>query len=241
MIALISHPDEPVIKYFARYLHDNHYKFCFLNLMSLGKQWDYSYTMCNNSIDGYFSVGDERIKFGNIKSIYCRPGMIEQREYESAEIRKLKSKIDGIATILNLIDCRVLNRPIYTRSNTSKPFQLFNIGLLSENKTVLSPKTRISNQPVSIKNLLKQDDVFIYKSICSIRSEAKYLGDMENEKFGHIADCPVQVQNFIRGLNVRVHVLKDLVFPVGIESDGADYRYSTPKFSLYDLDKDVES
>ena len=56
--------------------------------------------------------------------------------------------------------------------------------------------------------------------------------------------CPVQFQEYIDGLNVRVHVIGDNIFAISIETDFIDYRYATKygsdtKLAPYTLDEDT--
>jgi glutathione synthase/RimK-type ligase-like ATP-grasp enzyme len=46
------------------------------------------------------------------------------------------------------------------------------------------------------------------------------------ERLPDVVSCPTQFQEYISGIDYRVHVVRDEVFSVQIVSDADDYRYS---------------
>jgi glutathione synthase/RimK-type ligase-like ATP-grasp enzyme len=52
------------------------------------------------------------------------------------------------------------------------------------------------------------------------------LSDTDLERLDQIRWCPVQFQQFVEGINVRVHVINTAVFSTLINSDATDYRYA---------------
>ncbi len=108
----------------------------------------------------------------------------------------------------------VINRPKDTMSNLSKPYQL---EIASQFKGWEIPKTNIMiNTQVEIKK------PYICKSISSERSIVNKVYCHTKKNFFE----PAILQEYLPGLNIRVHVCGDKVIAVGVRSDAVDYRYS---------------
>jgi len=66
----------------------------------------------------------------------------------------------------------------------------------------------------------------IYKSISSVRSIVQTLKETDLERLDHIRWCPTQFQSYIKGSNVRVHVVGRKTFATIVNTDATDYRYA---------------
>jgi glutathione synthase/RimK-type ligase-like ATP-grasp enzyme len=83
----------------------------------------------------------------------------------------------------------------------------------------------------------------IYKSIGGVRSRVSFFGDETLERIREAA-CALQLQEYVNGTDVRVHVLGEEVFACTIESDAVDYRYpmaqlEEPKIAACDLPGEI--
>ena len=63
------------------------------------------------------------------------------------------------------------------------------------------------------------------RSFASVSVPALAPGD--TDRLDDVVTCPTQLQKYIPGDDVRVHVVGDDVFPARIESGADDYRYAT--------------
>lgn len=107
-------------------------------------------------------------------------------------------------------------------SNSSKPYQ----AQLIRKHGFNIPETLITNDPNAVIEFRNKFEKVVYKSISSIRSIVQVLSDEDVERLKSILWCPVQFQEYVDGLNVRVHVIGDKVFATSIETDFTDYRYA---------------
>lgn len=107
-------------------------------------------------------------------------------------------------------------------TNGSKPYQQLLIAQLG----FLVPKTLVTSSPQAAQDFYTTcQRRVIYKSISAERSVVKRLTDEDLDRLEQIHSCPVQFQEFIPGMDFRVHVVGERVFASGIETSSTDYRY----------------
>jgi hypothetical protein len=117
---------------------------------------------------------------------------------------------------------RVVNRLSAQASNASKPYQA---RLIADFFAV--PETLVTNDPDEVLAFQEVHERVIYKSISGARSIVRELAGDDLRRLDRLAVCPVQFQERIDGLDVRVHTLSDGgVFATAIESGSADWRYA---------------
>ncbi|HSL03627.1 MAG TPA: hypothetical protein VK901_08830, partial [Nitrospiraceae bacterium] len=66
----------------------------------------------------------------------------------------------------------------------------------------------------------------IYKSISADRSIVKPLMPEDFPRLAQIRYCPVQLQEMIPGMDLRIHTVGDHLFATEVWSDSTDYRYA---------------
>jgi hypothetical protein len=117
---------------------------------------------------------------------------------------------------------RVANRVSFTLSNFSKPYQMQ--AIRAEGFAV--PDTLVTNDPAAVRLFRTRHGKVIYKSASSVRSIVRLLDDAALKKIDAIRALPTQFQEFIDGVNVRVHVVGRHTFAARIVSEAVDYRYA---------------
>jgi glutathione synthase/RimK-type ligase-like ATP-grasp enzyme len=175
--------------------------------------------------DGWLMVGDECIDLSSIAAVYPRP-------YESARVLRAAGEVgleaaqyaarfdDTMLLWLELTPALVVNLPSAMTSNGSKPLQSAMIAAAGFDV----PDTLLTTDVNAAAEFRERHGRVIYKSIGGVRSRVSLLND---ETLGRIADgaSPIQLQEYIPGTDLRVHVVGDEVFACTIESDAVDYRY----------------
>ncbi|HVX13086.1 MAG TPA: hypothetical protein VHC22_18020 [Pirellulales bacterium] len=187
-------------------------------------QW--SLKCSRNGLLGSFHIGGTSIDLCDIGAIYARP--IDYRflpEYASAaSTKETRGRIEEgdrhMRTILNQCQAAVVNRPRAMMSNVSKPLQL---QIIREFGFSI-PRTIATNNIDLVKEFEADAGTLIYKSMSSQRSLVKALDGGDRSRLDAIRTVPVQFQEFISGVDVRVHVINDAVFGCGIVHQGVDYR-----------------
>jgi glutathione synthase/RimK-type ligase-like ATP-grasp enzyme len=107
-------------------------------------------------------------------------------------------------------------------SNDSKPAQLAQL----EDLGFLVPDTIVTNDREVAEDFWARHGTVVYKSTSGIRSIASTLTTAHRDRLDRLATCPTQFQEFIPGVDYRVHVAGDQVFSTQIVSTATDYRYA---------------
>lgn len=153
--------------------------------------------------------------------------VIDLEQISSAYVRWAglgnSSGMSVFSTMFSLLPGLVVNRPYSNNSNRSKPYQL----QLIERHGLHVPKTVVTTDPNVARAFWEQcNGNVVYKSTSNVRSIVQRMSKEDLDRLHLVARCPVQFQEYIRGNNVRVHVVGSRVFSVAIDADATDYRYA---------------
>lgn len=134
-------------------------------------------------------------------------------------------KRDLVATLLAWADttaATVVNRPAAMTANTSKPLQTTMIA----RHGFLVPRTLVTTDPALAAAFRAEVGEVVYKSASATRSIVRRLGADRAGDLADVANCPTQFQEYVPGVDVRLHVLGTRTTALRIESDADDYRYA---------------
>ncbi|MEJ2415042.1 MAG: ATP-grasp domain-containing protein [Sulfurimonas sp.] len=179
--------------------------------------------------EAYIKNKDRIIDLKEIHSVYLRPhdstqvDCIVNEGVDSDAFRHAVYFDEIMYTWLELTDCFIINKLSDMASNSSKPYQTELIRQIG----MKTPKTILSTDKKEVKKFHKTHKQIIYKSMSGIRSIISKLDENAYDRLENIKWCPTQFQEYIKGVDYRVHVVKDTVFSCKIETDTDDYRYST--------------
>lgn len=172
---------------------------------------------------GVIEVDGTALILDEISGVYTRlTSWADLREMEAVpelwqHARRLHEAIDSW---LETTSSRVVNRTSANDTNNSKPYQAL---LIREYFDI--PATLVSNDPYAVSAFHREWGEVIYKSVSGERSIVSLLQDADLERLPLLANAPVQFQEFVRGIDVRVHVVGNEVFATSVESEAIDYRY----------------
>jgi glutathione synthase/RimK-type ligase-like ATP-grasp enzyme len=218
-----------------RFLNQRHVATCALS-------WEIS----GGEISGTLDLDGESLDLRSIDGAYVRlmddrilpelQGLAE----DSPERRRARGFHEALYRWLELAPGRVVNRSSPQGSNSSKPYQAQLIAACG----FLVPETLITNDPACVTEFASGRSAIIYKSTSAIRSIVQQFGEADRDRLELIRWCPVQFQERVPGVDVRVHVVGDEVFPTRIVSDVLDYRYArkqggSAQLEAVELDDDV--
>ena len=149
---------------------------------------------------------------------------------------------DTLMRWCEIAPCLVLNRNADVGVNYSKPYQ----AQLIQELGFPVPETLVTNDPELLRSFRRQHGQVVYKSISQIRSIVKVLADADLERLESIRSCPTQFQQYIPGINVRVHTVDGQAFATKITSAATDYRYAyledeDERLEAMDLDDELEA
>lgn len=201
-------------------------KICLLHYENLGVSWSFSY---------YKQKLVVHLPIGSIetKAIYHRhPGFFSQQGYQSLHQAWLQA--------LQTWPGRLIGQRKEHFSNASKMHQA--------TTTLFSAK---QNLPIKVPNSffvkgkkaaawLKNKDNLIVKSASSWRSQVVDAGHFCKWPKKGLEHLPTLFQEKLQGKEIRVHLLKEHLWPLCISQKTAcDYRYGDAKLSLAKLQKQV--
>jgi hypothetical protein len=175
---------------------------------------------------GTISIGRRDIQLEDISGVYVRPQDRSVRKVFGGAIgspsEKGEALDDTLLIVAELAPAIVLNRPEAMAANSSKPYQYSQI----RSAGFAVPETLITTSPETAREFLAKHGRVIYKSISGVRSIVGELGVSAGARIAEVCWCPTQLQERIRGVDVRVHVVGDEIFACEIISEAVDYRYA---------------
>jgi glutathione synthase/RimK-type ligase-like ATP-grasp enzyme len=141
-----------------------------------------------------------------------RPGALE----------RLQAVHTLLLSWLEMTPARVLNRASTMGSNASKPYQ----SQLIRQAGFAVPETLVTTEPEAVREFAARVGRVIYKSISATRSIVRELDPASLRRIDHVRVLPTQFQEFVPGVNVRVHVVGDALFATEARTEAVDYRYA---------------
>jgi hypothetical protein len=123
---------------------------------------------------------------------------------------------------IDIMPGRVVNRTAAMASNGSKPYQ----AQLIRAHGLSVPETLVTSRPEAVREFRHRHGRIVYKSISGIRSIVQTVRDEDEARLDRIRWCPTQFQAYVKGEDVRVHVVGAIAFATAIASNVTDYRYA---------------
>ncbi len=177
---------------------------------------------------------------GAYGGIYVRLITLARRPGLSAAVQaRTGQRMDLLAWLLDQLPGRVVNRPGSGLSNSVKPFQALHLRRFG-----LDVPSLIATNDPSSEELVVEPSNLVFKSNSSIRSIVQRLTSAERGRLERLTCCPVLFQRYIEGPDVRVHVVGERCFALGIESSTTDYRYAPAEdrhYSRWEVPEDISS
>ena len=230
MILITGIPSEPPVELVTEAAEKAKIPYLLFNQRN-AHLYQLSLSYCNNKFSGTLQLDGQEYNLNQIKGIYIRmmdnsflPEVHDKvfnyigegQSQKSASIHK--QFLDWTETA----SCRILNRPWDMLSNLSKPYQSQLIAATG----FLIPPTCITNDTKKVSLFKKEHKRVIFKSTSSVRSIVKELDGPRMKDLHRIRYLPTQFQEKLNGVNIRVHVVGDVLFATKIESAVIDYRYA---------------
>jgi glutathione synthase/RimK-type ligase-like ATP-grasp enzyme len=177
---------------------------------------------------GSISIGNDKVELRKVRSIYARP-------YDPLQVKAVRESPEGSAArshaqqlhdILRvwteLTEALVVHRLSAMGSNGSKPYQADEI----RGAGFDVPETLVTTDVAAVEAFVAKHGEVVYKSVSGVRSMVSRLTATRRTRLRHVATCPTQFQQYIAGVDHRVHVVGKEVFAAEIRSDVDDYRYA---------------
>jgi glutathione synthase/RimK-type ligase-like ATP-grasp enzyme len=165
---------------------------------------------CHIRVDGC------RVDLGDSAGVYARP----------LDVATTPLGIAASASVvewLDIAEATVVNRPLAMRSNASKPYQ----GQIIAGVGFDVPDTLVTSSPDEAVAFQRRHGQVIFKSTSGIRSIVRVLDADRIARLELVRSLPVQFQERIEGVDVRVHVVGTRCFATEIVTPAVDYRYAS--------------
>jgi hypothetical protein len=177
---------------------------------------------------GHVRHRGQELRFEEVTASYIRPDDSRQLADVSAAGPQSRAWLhalsveDALLSWTEVTPALVINRPSAMASNASKPYQLELIHALGFE----TPETLVTTDPDAALAFWNEHEEVIYKSVSSVRSKVARMTPQHLDRLGQVATCPTQFQEYVPGIDYRVHVVGESVFGCSVESEGDDYRYA---------------
>lgn len=231
MILLAGIPSEPPLRLVIEAAEEANIPYILLNQRET-QYSELAIRLVEGQIRGTLRLRDVNYALEGFSGVYVRlmdhqhlPGMQRTGVLANKEPNIDKTFVfhELLLAWLDVADCRVMNRGIAMASNISKPYQ----AQLITQSGFQTPRTLITNTAENARLFLLEHKPVIFKSISSIRSIVQELSGAKVDDLKNIRYLPTQFQAFVPGINIRVHVVGDVLFATEIRSEAVDYRYAS--------------
>lgn len=189
-----------------------------------------SVSLCvDGVVAGDLHLGQQAVELASVAGVYLRPhdtrklpALRDAAPGQSAWQHALAFD-DALLAWLEICDAEVVNRPSAMAPNNAKPLQLRAI----REAGFSIPETLVTNDRTAALEFRARHGCVVYKSISGMRSIVHRFDDSRLDRLADLAACPTQFQQYISGLDQRVHVVGDQLFACAIVSKADDYRYAS--------------
>jgi ribosomal protein S6-L-glutamate ligase RimK-like protein len=171
------------------------------------------------AVRGTLVVAGQQVPLDSLHSVYARPLELPARRRDSGAALLHEQLLEW----LDVAPTLVVNRPRAMQANASKPLQI----QLIADAGFLVPETLVTSDADDARAFWRQHGRIVYKSVSGVRSIVKEMDDGAAARLGRLSALPVQFQQFVPGVDVRVHVVGNRTFAAAIVGSGVDYRYSS--------------
>jgi glutathione synthase/RimK-type ligase-like ATP-grasp enzyme len=173
-------------------------------------------------------LGGLRLDLEKVIAAYVRPydpfgvPTIAKAGQHSAEWRHAAAVYEALRLWSDMTSALVVNPLGAMASNGSKPYQLELIRAAG----FAVPETLVTTDPQAAAEFCDRLGDVIYKSVSGVRSIVSRVTPEKRAQLDTVAACPTQFQEYVSGVDYRVHVVGDDVYVCELVSDADDYRYS---------------
>jgi glutathione synthase/RimK-type ligase-like ATP-grasp enzyme len=145
------------------------------------------------------------------------------RSLDQAKLERTGALQMSLNRMLLAVDCPVINQPTNAYSNYSKPYQ---VELLAAAGFDV-PRSLITNIPAEAERFYEQcRGEVIFKGASNVLTLAQILTTEQWPRLAFLPHCPTLFQEYVAGVDYRVHVVGDEAFVTRLVSCDEDYRRS---------------
>jgi glutathione synthase/RimK-type ligase-like ATP-grasp enzyme len=228
MILVCGGLADPVTRFFCDRLKEHGAAYRFVDQRVFPCGYAMSCRWQKDTLTGWFASAEWRIGFEELTGVYMRhlnPAQRKTSKLDRPTIgRALHTENDlALESVFADLPCPVANRFASGTSNESKPYQ----ALLIRRSRLRIPSTLVTNDLSAARQFYdKFAGRVIYKSLSGRSIGTRLLSKDRLLRLFSNSRVPLQLQEFIPGANVRVHVVGDQLIATRISSEAVDYRFA---------------
>jgi hypothetical protein len=127
-----------------------------------------------------------------------------------------------LGSLFRMLPCRWVNSPHAVARHVYKVHQLHQL----YQRGIRVPRTLVTNDPQAVRMFYDAlDGRVIYKPVRGgAHTQALRPEDLHEERLAQLSKAPVQFQEWVDGVDVRLYLIKDEVFAAEIRSRTLDFR-----------------
>lgn len=229
MILIIGSEEEEHSKHIYDLLISKNENVCYLDTRTINNTFLASFYPVENSLTGNLILNGQKILLNEIKSVYWRwnygiqiypKSSSEEDTYKAWLIeREFSSFIDSLYLCM---DCLWVNSLNAINMHKTKAYQT---NIMAKNN-IRVPKTLITNDKNELCEFLDSyKGELIYKPVRGGAATEKLNRDqIDQVKLDMLISSPVQFQELLEGIDVRVYVIGDQIFSAEIQASTLDFR-----------------
>jgi len=204
------------------------YPYMFLDELRFPGDFHATWSIENKGITGYVEGPRGRVNLRDVTGIYARyvrhRGGPQRDDCSPHEEEIISAEYQAsLMYLFDAMDCVVVNRVRASTSNDSKLYQ----SQLASSFGFLTPRTLVTTIPEKVESFYEAcGRKVIYKSVSSVRSIVRRLENADLARLDSVRHCPTQFQEWVEGVDIRVHVVGREIFATELVSEACDYRYA---------------
>lgn len=240
MILVCGIPSEPPLALLLRELSELRAPVALFNQRRFDAA-SLDFRITNGVVDGSFQIEGGTHQLEAMQAVYVRllddadlPELCDEPS-DSPRRRKSAELHARLLEWLEITPALVVTRSGPNASNGSKTYQ----ATVAAAHGFRVPETLVTNDPEAALAFRAQLGRVVYKSVSGIRSVVSEFGENDLHRLDSIRWCPVQFQEAVDGLDVRVHVVGETVFATAVASPDVDYRYGAAELTPFELPPDL--
>jgi hypothetical protein len=227
MILLFSGFTDSVVGFLVNRLLKANARFLVLDSRQHGTGYRLSWGGAADDVaDGFLQVGPQKWRLRDVRSAFVHAWRLPQPAGAGSEEQspgRVPQTEWLLNTFLETAPILVVNRPSASITNLSKPYQQQRIARAG----FRVPQTLLTTCPEEARDFYEKcRRRVIFKSVSARRSIVVRMASTDLERLEQVRTCPTQFQEWIPGVDVRVHVIGRRLFATEICTDAVDYRYA---------------
>ena len=219
MILVVGSSSDKVYPKLVRCLRNRNYQF-----VTIDEDFSGSYHVCHeieNSEATFRIIGRDCEGNRDIGSIFVRHAVA--RTLNPAALQVMGMLQTNLNHIFYSVSCPIINLPSNAYSNYSKPYQ---VGILARAGFKV-PKTLVTNLPEEVCRFYEVcNGQVIFKGVSNMMTFAQVLTPDKFSRLNLLPDCPTLFQEYICGVDFRIHVIGERTFVTRLTAPNEDYRRS---------------